>query len=63
MKLRYEVLAEEPRCALCGGWGRGDDQVDHIDGNKTNNARANLRRLHAECHHPKTHAESMRGRG
>lgn len=62
MKLRYQVLAEEPRCAICNGWGRGDDEVDHIDGDKRNNDRLNLRRVHKLCHHPKTHAESMRWR-
>ena len=63
MKLRWQVLFEEPRCAICGEWGHQDDEVDHADGDVSNNARANLRRVHLECHRPKTHAESMRGRG
>jgi 5-methylcytosine-specific restriction endonuclease McrA len=63
MKLRYQVLGEEPHCAICLEWGHQDDEVDHVDGNKANNVRANLRRVHKACHKPKTHAESMRGRG
>ena len=62
MKLRWQVLAEEPRCALCQGWGHHDDEVDHVDGNVTHNDRPNLRRVHRECHKTKTHGESMRGR-
>ena len=63
MKLRWEVMSEEPRSAICGGWGHDDDQMDHIDGNVSNNARSNRRRVHRECHKPLIHAQSLRARG
>jgi hypothetical protein len=50
MKLRYQVLGEEPHCAICLEWGHQDDEVDHVDGNKANNVRANLRRSHLWRH-------------
>jgi len=63
MRIRWQVLAEEPRCYLCQGWGHQDDEVDHVDGNVTHNDRPNLRRVHRDCHKTKTHGESMRSRG
>jgi 5-methylcytosine-specific restriction endonuclease McrA len=48
---RLIVLAEEDRCALCGGPGLANDQADHIipvvKGGTS--ARANLRRAHRRC--------------
>lgn len=65
-RLRREVLAEEPSCALCGTeFLEGDvREMDHADGDVTNTERSNLRAVHRACHSRKTVAEQSRwGRG
>lgn len=44
-------MAEEDRCALCGGPGLANDQVDHIRERAQGgtNERTNLRRTHKRC--------------
>jgi len=54
MRIRQQVLAEEPGCYLCRQWGRDDDEIDHVDGDVANNDRGNLRRAHKRCHAEKT---------
>jgi 5-methylcytosine-specific restriction endonuclease McrA len=46
-KLRYQLLMDNPSCALC----RGDEflQVDHIDEDVTNNELSNLQILCRTC--------------
>ncbi len=58
-QLRAQVLRETPLCAACGRQGRvvAATVVDHIDGNPTNNDRANLQPLCASCHAAKTARE------
>lgn len=62
MKLRAVVLEEESGCYRCGQFGLADDQVDHVDGDVTNNDRGNLRRIHRTCHNSKTALESVAAR-
>ena len=60
-RLRASVLAERPLCAHCferGGVTIATD-VDHADGDASNNARSNLQSLCHACHSTKT----MRERG
>ena len=54
-KLRALVLAHQPLCAC--GCLMPADTVDHIDGNATNNAMANLQAMTAACHSRKTVAQ------
>jgi 5-methylcytosine-specific restriction endonuclease McrA len=50
--LRLQVLVDEAyTCRKCGGFG---DQVDHDDGDDSNNARTNLQCLCLRCHSAKT---------
>jgi 5-methylcytosine-specific restriction endonuclease McrA len=63
-KIRAQVLAEESVCWLCGNWidqrlsGRHPlgPTVDHVDFNRRNCARWNLRAAHHSCN-------SSRGNG
>ena len=58
-RLRAAVLAEEPLCRTC--WARGTTtpatDVDHADGDPTNNADSNLVPLCHSCHSRKTQAD------
>lgn len=58
-KLRAQVLREEPLCTECTKRNRirAATQVDHVDGNAQNNARANLQGLCLPCHSRKTAAQ------
>ena len=51
-RLRASVLAEQPLCA-CGCMGIATD-VDHINGDPSDNSRENLQGLTHECHSRKT---------
>lgn len=55
-KVRARVLAAEPLCRSCQDDGvvTAATEVDHIDGNSRNNARANLRPLCKPCHSRRT---------
>lgn len=54
-RLRLIVLRRDLyECRACGGRG---DQVDHVDGNDSNNALANLQTLCGPCHSRKTAME------
>lgn len=55
-RLRLEVLTQQPWCAYCEAAGKTvpATEVDHIDGDSTNNARENLRPLCKRCHSAKT---------
>lgn len=48
------VLREEPACRSCGDPA---SEVDHIDGDVTNNRRDNLQPLCGTCHKKKTYRE------
>lgn len=54
-RLRYELLAEHPYCALCGAEPSPGVflQIDHIDDDATNNDRTNLQVLCRSCNHGK----------
>lgn len=59
-KIRYEKAYLKFRkdfCEMCGFIPKNMCQldVDHIDGNHTNNAENNLQTLCANCHRYKTH--------
>jgi 5-methylcytosine-specific restriction protein A len=58
--IRAMVLAGEPLCRECIKAGRitGATQVDHIDGDDSNNAGHNLQPLCAPCHSSKTSREN-----
>lgn len=58
-KLRALVLSEQPFCSRCERVGRMTPatDVDHVDGDPTNNTRANLMGLCHECHSQKTQAD------
>lgn len=60
-RIREQVLAEEPRCRLCG---QRSTTVDHIVSRAQggSDARGNLRGLCAACHQAKTGRESARAR-
>jgi 5-methylcytosine-specific restriction endonuclease McrA len=49
MKIRRAILDEEARCYLCGGGGTGADEIDHVNGDVSDNDRANLRRCCRTC--------------
>lgn len=63
LKLRAQVLADEPLCRMCAaaGYTTPATDVDHIDngaGDYTDdNSRDNLQPLCHECHSRKTRAE------
>ena len=50
--IRPSALAREPLCRFCAEVDRvkAADQVDHIDGNSSNNDPSNLRSLCRSCH-------------
>src|SRR5690606_19279647 len=55
--IRAGVLAEELFvCASCGSWG---NQVDHIDGDDSNQQRSNLWCLCVSCHARKTRIDQV----
>ena len=59
--LRRQILVRDLyRCADCGRFG---DQVDHADGDATNNEPATLQTLCASCHGKKTAAEQREKHG
>ncbi|WP_329755241.1 HNH endonuclease signature motif containing protein [Stenotrophomonas maltophilia] len=59
-RLRAVVLAREPLCRCCAGQGRvrPATEVDHIDGDDSNNADSNLQPLCRPCHSAKTAREN-----
>ncbi|EKZ1926205.1 TPA: HNH endonuclease signature motif containing protein [Stenotrophomonas maltophilia] len=59
-RLRAVVLAREPLCRCCAGQGRvrPATEVDHIDGDDSNNADSNLQPLCRTCHSTKTAREN-----
>jgi 5-methylcytosine-specific restriction endonuclease McrA len=61
MRIRAEVLEGQPRCYVCHGGGGNDDQVDHVDGDVSNNEHGNLRRICRSCHDTKTRRQWGRG--
>lgn len=64
MKLRRQVLSEEPRCYLCGAFAQHDDIVDHrrpLAGGG-GDERENLARCCRLCHKMKTGQESALAR-
>jgi len=58
-RLRARVLTEQPLCADCAKRNRitAATQVDHVDGDPSNNERHNLQGLCASCHSSKTNRE------
>lgn len=64
MKIRQQVMSEEPCCAYCGKPGQTDDVVDHVMGVSAggSNARENLRRACRRCNQVKQGKESARAR-
>ena len=58
-KLRERVLARDSVCEMC--WERGHvtiaSDIDHIDGNPSNNGMGNLQALCHSCHSRKTRRE------
>ena len=54
--LRKRVLSDEPFCRHCKEKGiiQESQEVDHIDGDRTNNSRSNLQGLCKSCHSAKT---------
>lgn len=59
--IRADVLAEQPLCRHCEQANRVTvaTEVDHVDGNDSNNDRANLQGLCKPCHSRKTAAENQ----
>lgn len=62
-RLRASVLAERPLCAHCFARGQivSATDVDHADGDPSNNARSNLQSLCHQCHSTKTMRERNGG--
>lgn len=56
----YHIYKED-KCCKCGFVPEHPCQldVDHIDGDRQNNARENLQTLCANCHRLKTHLERL----
>lgn len=63
-KVRAAVLADEPLCRMCAEQGTtmAATEVDHVDGNSSNNDRANLRPLCKPCHSRRTLRDQGWGR-
>ncbi|WP_329861238.1 HNH endonuclease signature motif containing protein [Stenotrophomonas sp. SMYL89] len=59
-RIRAVVLAREPLCRCCAEQGRvrAGTEVDHIDGDDSNNADSNLQPLCRPCHSAKTAGEN-----
>lgn len=59
LALRQQVLNREPLCRCCAARGviRAATDVDHIDGDASNNDDANLQPLCRRCHSRKTARE------
>lgn len=55
-RLRASVLSDEPLCRHCKRKGlvTAANEVDHVDGNDSNNERSNLQALCKSCHSVKT---------
>ena len=62
-RIRPAQLAREPLCRFCieGGRVNAAVDVDHIDGDASNNAAANLRSLCRSCHSRRTMRDQVRG--
>jgi 5-methylcytosine-specific restriction protein A len=60
-RLRTRVLAEEPRCRLCGAPSNEVDHIVPLAAGGTNE-RGNLRALDTACHKLKTAADSRAGK-
>lgn len=54
-KLRRMVLNDNPFCVMCGSLAT---DVDHVDGNRKNDAGENLQSLCHSCHSKKTAREN-----
>ncbi|WP_374289581.1 HNH endonuclease signature motif containing protein [Pseudomonas fluvialis] len=57
LRLRAQVLAEQPLCAMCTAAGlvTPATEVDHINNDGDDNSRGNLQGLCCSCHSHKTH--------
>lgn len=62
MRLRRQVLTEEPCCAYCGRPGQPDDVIDHVLALSRggSNDRGNLRRACRDCNERKRRGEARR---
>lgn len=63
-RVRLQVLSGEPLCRTCKAKGRitSANEVDHIDGNSSNNDTVNLRALCKPCHSARTARDQAFGR-
>jgi len=62
-RIRARALRLEPLCRFCFAVGRitAAREVDHIDGDSSNNADVNLRPLCKPCHSRRTMRDQVRG--
>lgn len=63
-RIRPAALMREPLCRFCNDAGRTTvaTEVDHIDGNSSNNEPSNLRSLCRPCHSARTARDQAFGR-
>lgn len=63
-RIRAAVLALHPMCVMCAKVGKRTvaNEVDHIDGDSSNNANDNLRALCKPCHSRRTAKDQSFGR-